>query len=537
MTAADLIVLADRVHTLDPARPAAQAVAIRNGTIIGVGDRPAAAQWRGSATDVIDLGPATVTPGLVDGHIHPVMGIGLTQGADLSAVRSIPELVAVLRASNGTGPGGWVLGWGLDPNVFGRKPITNAPLTEALGDVPVLVVLFDAHSAIASPAALSLSGITGARSFEGGAEVVCDENGCPTGHLLELPAYELVRVIVPAQSSAERTRRLRSLLGDMAATGLTAGNVMDFEGDAQQLIGGLALDVELPMRLRFAPFCMPGATRESLDHIVELQRLAGRRWQVDGVKFMIDGTVDGGTAWLDEPDTHGESTAPFWPEPDAYREAARYLAANGVPTVTHAIGDAGVRYVLDALLEIPASATAVPHRIEHIETIPEDLLNRFRAQNVTASMQPTHCTLYTKADHSDNWSERLGKVRADRAFRTRDLRRAGARLALGSDWPIAPFDARAVIADAQLRRPHGHHNAEPVLAEQGLTALMALEGYTTHAAAAAGLQDVAGRISEGFRADLSAFGLDPLSASPNEFAESSVPLTVVAGSIAHRESK
>ncbi|WP_447154547.1 amidohydrolase [Nakamurella sp. GG22] len=509
-------------------------MAISNGIISGIGDRSDADDWRGSGTDVVDLDAATVTPGLVDGHIHPVMGLGLTQGVDLSGVGSLPELVAALRASAGSGPGEWVLGWGLDPNAFGGAAISNRPLVEAVGDRPVLVVLFDAHSAIASPAALKLSGITGPRSFDGGAGVVCDEYGRPTGHLLELPAYELVREQVPAQPAEERTSRLHTLLNQMAATGLTAGNVMDFEGDARHLIGTLAAEVELPLRLRFAPFCMPGATRESLDHIVDLQRAAGRRWQVDGVKFMIDGTIDGGTAWLDEPDSRGESTAPYWPEPAAYREAVRYLAANGVPTVTHAIGDAGVRYVLDTLLHIRSAATTVPHRIEHIETIPADLLGRFPTQNVTASMQPTHCTLYTKADHTDNWSERLGKTRADRAFRTRDLRQVGARLALGSDWPIAPFDARGVIADAQLRRPHGQHDIEPVLADQGLTALMALEGYTTHAAAAAGLSDVTGRISEGFRADLSAFGLDPLTAPPDEFAESPVRLTVVDGIIVHQ---
>lgn len=219
-------------------------------------------------------------------------------------------------------------------------------------------------------------------------------------------------------------------------------------------VGTLATEIDLPLRLRFAPMCMPGADRAFLDHIIDQQRIGGRRWQVEGVKFMIDGTIDGGTAWLDHPDSHGESTAPFWPEPQAYTEAARYLAAAGVPTVTHAIGDAGVRYVLDGLSGIPAERSRVPHRVEHIETIPADLVDRFRRLDVTASMQPTHCTLYTKADHSDNWSERLGTQRANRAFRCRDLRDAGARLALGSDWPIAPFDPRGVIADAQLRRPH-----------------------------------------------------------------------------------
>jgi predicted amidohydrolase YtcJ len=419
--------------------------------------------------------------------------------------------------------------------VFGDGPITYAPLVEALGNAAVMLTMFDAHAAVASPAALRAAGIDGPRQFDGGAEIVCDAAGRPTGHLLEIPAYEPVRDSAPPETSQTRRAKLLELLTGMAAVGLTAGNAMDFEGDAQQLITSLDAEVDLPLRLRFAPFCMPGVTTADLAQIVEMQRLRGRRWAIDGVKFMIDGTVDGGTAWLSEPDCFGESTAPFWPEPEAYTQALRQLAAAGVPTVTHAIGDQGVRYVLDALADLPAEPTRVPHRIEHIETVPTDLIARFQAQNVTASMQPTHCTLYSRADQSDNWSHRLGPERAGRAWRTRDLREAGARLALGSDWPVAPYDPRGVFADAQLRRPNGHPDEAPIAPDQGLTAAMALEGYTTHAAAAAGLGQVAGRIKEGFRADLSSFGIDPLQAPPDEFAESPVPLTVVAGTIVHRK--
>ena len=158
-TTAQLIVVADRVHTMNPRHPQAQAVAIRDGQIIGVGNRDDARQWRGTGTVVIDLGAATVTPGLVDGHIHPVLGLGLTQGVDLSAVGSVPELVRALRDAQRADPGEWVLGWGLNPNAFGTAKITAEPLVEALGDVPALVVLFDAHSAIATPAALKRAGI------------------------------------------------------------------------------------------------------------------------------------------------------------------------------------------------------------------------------------------------------------------------------------------------------------------------------------------------------------------------------------------
>jgi predicted amidohydrolase YtcJ len=530
----DLIVQADTVHTLDEGRPAAEAVAIAGGTIVGVGSRREVATWRGPSTEVIDLGDATITPGLVDGHIHPVLGLGMTRGVDLSAVSSIPQLIEALRTAPTVEPGGWVLGWGLNPNAFGATPLSYGPLVQARGEAPVFVVLFDAHAALASPAALRAADIHGPRSFAGGAEVVCDDAGRPTGHLLEIPAYELVQAAMPAEAPAARRAKLRQLLSEMAAVGLTAGNAMDFEGDSEALVTALAEEADLPLRLRFAPFCMPGVGDAGLDLIVEQQRLGGRRWQVDGVKFMIDGTVDGGTAWLHEPDCFGESTAPFWPEPQAYAEVLGRLAAAGVPTVTHAIGDAGVRYVLDALGDLAAHPTRVPHRIEHIETVPTDLIGRFARQDVTASMQPTHCTLYSRADQTDNWSHRLGPERAGRAWRTRDLRAAGARLALGSDWPIAPYDPRGVLADAQLRRPHGHPETPEILPDQGLTARMALEGYTTHAAAAAGLSRVAGRIREGCRADLSTFGLDPLRVPPDEFAEAPVPLTVVDGSVVHR---
>lgn len=541
---AQLIVLADRIRTLDPARPEVQAVAMRDGVITAIGDRTEARGWRVQGGEVIDLGAATVTPGLVDGHIHPMLGVSLANGADLSAVRSVDELVDTLRLHRRAHPHDeWVQGWGLDPNAFGRQPITFEPIVTAVGDVPALLTIFDAHSAIATPAALALAGIHGAMRFDGAASVVCDENGRPTGHLLEIPAYDLVRAVMPAPTVADLRSRLQALLTAMAATGLTAGNAMDFDGRSDEVMVSLAGDPPLPVRLRFAPMCMPGSDRAFLDHVIDLQRLRGDRWQVEGAKFMIDGTIDGGTAWLEHPDCHGESTAPFWPDPAEYVDCVRYLAAAGVPTVTHAIGDAGVRYVLDALSDIPVGAAAsdrpeprrVPHRVEHIETIPDALLPRFRRLDVTASMQPTHCTLYTRADQTDNWSTRLGEERADHGFRIRDLREAGARVALGSDWPVAPFDPRGIIADAQLRRRHGRPDEQPIGGRQRLTARMALEGYTTHAAAAAGLSSVAGVIAPGRRADLSAFALDPLDAPPDEFAESPVPLTVVAGAVAHRD--
>lgn len=147
-------------------------------------------------------------------------------------------------------------------------------------------------------------------------------------------------------------------------------------------------------------------------------------------------------------------------------------------------------------------------------------------------MQPTH-TAYTKADHSDEWSQRVGEERAGRAWCCWDLRDTGATLVLGSDWPIAHFAPRQVLATAQLRRLPGT-DAEPVTPGRALTALMALEGMTTHAAFATGQERVAGRTAPGFRADLTAFTVDPPTAAPDEPAEAPIRLTMLDGTVTHR---
>ncbi|MFZ3497254.1 amidohydrolase [Streptomyces sp. 5.8] len=532
MPAADTVLTGARVRTLDPARPEACAVAVVGGEIVAVGDEADVRDWRGPGTETVDLGGATLTPGLTDAHSHPVWGIEMAEGTDLSAVTDLDQLRAALRTSE-RGPGGWVTGFGLDHNAFGGRPVDKALIEEALAGAPAFLRLYDGHSALASGAALAAAGITGPRSFAQRSEIVCDPDGRPTGHLVEHAAMALVGSLAPKPTYTERRERLVRLLGDMAATGLTGAHVMDLgDGDVPALLATAEYEGDLPLRLNLAPWCMPGATGEELEELIELQRVMGRHWKVGGVKFFMDGTVEGGTAWLEHADCHGRGTEAFWPDPHAYAEAVRVLDAAGVRTATHAIGDAAVRHVLDTV-ESLGPRGRMRHRIEHIETVPDGQLKRFAELGVIASMQPPH-TAYTRADHSDEWSKRLGEERAGRAWRCRDLREAGAVLALGSDWPIAHYDARQVLATA--RDPRGAASAGTgARTGAALSGLMALEGMTSHAALAAGEEAVAGRIAAGFRADLTAFGLDPVAAPADELAGAPVRLTMSGGRITHRE--
>lgn len=519
--APDLILAGAKVRTLDPARPYATAVAVRDGVIAAVGDESDVRHWRGPGTEVVPLAGAHLVPGLVDAHSHPVWGLDMASGVDLSGVADLAGLRAALAAAERTD--GWVIGFGLDHNVFEGRPVDRSLVEDVLAGSPAFLRLYDGHSALADGTALAAAGVTGPRVFAQRSEVVCDPDGRPTGHLVEHAAVDLVAKVAPRPSYATRRARLVRLLRAMAATGLTGAHVMD-AGDPE-LVGAVAREGVLPVRLRFAPWCMPGVDEAGLAELVAAQGRGGRHWTVGGVKFFMDGTVEGGTAWLEHADCHGQGTAAFWPDPEAYGAAVRRLHAAGVRTATHAIGDAAVRHVLDVVAALGEGGRG-RHRIEHIETAPDDLLPRFAELGVAASMQPPH-TAYTRADGADEWSRRLGADRARHAWRLRDLREAGATVALGSDWPIAAHDVRGVLADA--RAPRGAASARA-----GLTGLQALQGCTTHAAAAAGETASAGRIAVGLRADLTALGLDPVAAPADEVAQAPVRLTVTGGHVVHR---
>jgi predicted amidohydrolase YtcJ len=516
----DVIVRANTIHTLGDGATSPTAVAIRDGVIAAVGTDVDFADWSANATRAIDLGDATMTPGLVDNHIHPILGIQMTRGLDLTLFDTEAKVTAALREYATTlAPDAWILGWGLDLNIAEPGKLNNSFLDELVGDRPAFLYLKDAHSALASSAAIR------AGEYGDDSPHLIAEN---PGWLVELEAMGPALAAMPQLTVADKAERLHEILRAFAEKGFTEGYVLDLgDPDAVEILQTAERLGPLEIVLRISPWIMPDGQWPTVDDVIALQDTHGERWAIEGAKLFIDGTIDNGTAWLYKPDTKGEGLAGAWHTPEQYRATVAKLHAARIPTSTHAIGDKGIDYVVETLAALPAGGPR--HRIEHIETVTDEVIEGMRANNITASMQPTHCTHFVYADETDNWSVRLGHERSERGFRWADIRDAGVPLAMGSDWPVAICDAPAIFASAQLCRPAGQPEVTPIRPRQALTALDVLRGFTVIADES--IERAPRAIAVGQRATLTAFADDPLTTDPDAFANTSVVLTMIDGDV------
>jgi len=520
------VLYARTIHTLGSVKDVS-AIGITDGLISHLGSADEAAEWITENTAVIDYGEGVITPGLVDAHIHPVFGQSVARGVFLGDAKTIDEVGLQLAEYAATlDPTEIILGHGLNVSIFGASEPSSDFIDTAVAGRPAYITCFDAHSALASKSMLQHAGVRGTETFTDGSSVVVDGSGAPTGFLREFAAMALVESVLPPLSIDDKVEAVYRLFINMSASGLTGGEMLDLaDPDSLEIFRRLEARGDLPIKVRIAPWLMASDTPETLEQLIDLQGAYGRRWHVRGVKLMIDGTIDNGTAWLYEPDTEGESTASLYLNPKQYVQNLRSLHAAGVTTTTHAIGDQGIGYVISAIADLPKNG--LRHRIEHLEEINDEDFARLKDSGATISMQPTHCTHFVRADGSDTWSRRLGEHRSSFAFRLRDVKDAGLILALGSDWPIAPFDPRLIMADAQTRRRTEVPGSDSAYPRHKLSALEALEGYTVNVHDSSGA--AGGRIEVGLPADLSIFAADPLAVSPEDLSSLEVLGTYIDG--------
>ncbi|MEM1180900.1 MAG: amidohydrolase [Acidobacteriota bacterium] len=525
----------DAPHGADGWRPDASGVAVKGGRILFVGDEAQARTHIGPATEVLDLGGATVLPGLVDSHTH-VMGLGeLAENVDLVGVETEEEAVdRVVERAASTPAGEWILGRGWDEGAWANRYPTMALLSEKVPDHPVVLESLHGFGVWGNRLAFELAGITAETPSPDGGEILRDAAGSPSGVVLNR-AGPLLMDAVPEPTPERLRRYFRAGLERMARDGYVAVHEAGLDSDQMGALESLRADGELPVRVyamlsgRDAALCRSwlgrGPDRDGHDFLA-----------VASVKAYYDAALGSRGARLledyaDRPGHRGTSGEDYGFDQELVADMMRAGFQVGI----HAIGDAGNRETLDFIEDVIASDAAVRdgrHRIEHAQVIAPDDFARFVELDVIASMQPPH------AVEDKTWAEdRLGPERVRGAYAWRTLRQLGARLTFNSDLAGSDHDIFYGLHAAITRRGKDLRPDGGWYPEQRVTAEEALRGYTSWSAYAAFWEEDTGVIAPGRWADLTALSLDPLrvgSASPDDLLRGDVVATVVAGQIVHR---
>ena len=502
------VLTAARIHTMDTAQPLAQAMAYdASGKILAVGST-GELQARYPQARRLDVGSATVVPGLIDAHAH-VGGLGFAMmSADLVGTASKAEVLARLRENaKGLKPGEWLVGRGWDQNDWPEKTFPNAAdLDAAFPDRPVWLSRIDGHAGWANSAAMRAvkRDLTGSWQPDGGS-IQRDAAGTPNGIFID-NAMLLLEEARPASSEATAERAL--VLGMQAAVahGLTGVHDAGISLDELHRYQRLADRGAMPLRI----YAMADGNAAALESLCKggLYRHASGRLQMRAVKLYADGALGSrGAAMLEDySDDHGNRGLLLMSAQELADASAKAKRC-GVQAATHAIGDRGNRLTLDTYAHALGKDAAGDHRwrVEHAQILAPADLSRFAGMHVIASMQPTHAT-------SDMpWAqERVGTQRIVGAYAWRQLRDSGARLAFGSDFPVESVDPRLGLYSAVSRADGEGKPVGGWMPQEKLTAFEALRAFTLDAAYAGFAESELGSLAPGKLADFVVLAQDPL---------------------------
>ncbi len=524
MPKADTVFLGS-VLTMDPSMPRAGAVAVKAGRVMAVGSPADLHDLTGPGTRVVELGRGCMLPGFHDSHVH-LTGYGLeaTQ-LDLSTTRTFDEALGLLRSrASELGAGETLLATGMALNTWGLGTIGRVEadaLERAVGGKRALVSSQDHHSSWASAAVMRAAGIADDTLDPKDGVIVRDADGQATGLLLE-KAQDAAEDTIPVPTAEELRRALDRAAEALAAYGVTTVHHMAAEPPSYfRAMAERASDDDYPLRVWA---CIPHAHIEAARDIGLSTGVGGRNFQVGGAKFFADGALGSRTAWMLEPYAGSDATGMAVDDPDVLRERVPMAVRAGLAPVVHAIGDAAVRAVLDAfeLVAEEAAAAGLRPRLEHAQHVHPVDVARAGSLGVVASVQPIHMTFDAAG------IERLLPDRTTRAYPLRSLARAGARLAFGSDAPVASPDVMVGLRAACRRIGSDGRRFEP---SESVAPDEALVAYTSGAAHAVGWEGRSGKIAAGYDADLVVLSHDPLVGLDGL----EVVATVKGGSFTHGE--
>ena len=531
---AELVLLNGKIWTVNDKQPEAEAVAVLGNRIIAVGASKDLRKLIGKPTRVLDLQGRRVVPGFNDAHVHFFNGGAGLASVQLRDAKSPQEFANRIAAFAVKIPSGrWVLEGNWDHENWSPAILPTRQLIDAVTpNNPVFVQRLDGHMALANSLALKLAGITKATPDPPGGVIVRDDAGEPTG-VLKDAAMNAVYNVVPEPNAEEITAAIKAAMRYAAENGVTSVQDMSASSDVlrayQQLLARDELTVRIYGHQPLSNWLRPA--------IVGVRAAFGNdKLKIGGLKGFADGSLGSTTAWLfapylDAPNTMGLASDELVDEPAMQ---AKIIGADraGLQVAIHAIGDKANQRIL-AMFAAAAKQNGARDRrfrIEHAQHLRPEEIKAFAAQKVIASMQPYHTI------DDGRWAEnRIGAERAKGTYAFRSLLDAGAILAFGSDWFVAPMEPLMGIYAAVTRRTLDGKRPAGWVPEQKITVAEAIRAFTLGSAYASFDETRKGSIEVGKLADFAVLSADILKINPVEIEKARVVLTIFDGKVTYNQ--
>ena len=498
----DLVVINADVRTSDKTIDRASAFAVKGSKFIAVGSTEEILGIAGDSTKVIDAKGNTVVPGFIDSHTHLSSGAKIVTGINLSDIREKAVWLEMIKERvKSMQPGEWLLGGRWDYTFENKGYPTRWELDAVAPNNPVALSDIDGHSMWINTIAMELSGIEADSEVPKGGQIVLNEDGIPTGILLE-GAMELVWNNDSYIRDSDLARNeIQQVIDYATSLGITSVHDMSSRIELNKY-KEFAADQKLNLRVFWG----------------------GPMIEYGFIKYVIDGVLSTHTAALvdpytDRPDVIGE---PFYIQ-NELNFLVKRANSYGMPVAIHAIGDRGVQMALNAFEY--SNHLDLANRVEHVEVIQPGTVERFRELKVTASMQPNHGTGVI----GKYITPRIGEEREQFAYVWNDFLQGGVRLALSSDFATSPFSPLVQLFDAVFREsPSGLYDGA-WYPEQRISFDEALYAYTQIGADLSGWGDQIGSITEGKWADFVILDLRLSDPVGRELKDTSVSKTFFAG--------
>lgn len=529
-TLVDRILYNGHIRTLNDVQPIVSALAISNGRIVAAGSDDEIRALAGVSTVQENLNGRFVVPGMTDSHVHWQLltnALHEVQLFNLSSKQAALDLVAA-RAQQ-LPAGSWIMGfgWAQDDWEGGQFP-TAQDLDSVAPNHPVFLQSRSGHAGWANSLGLRLGGVDASTPDPAGGEIQRDADGNPTGILFEWSAIALVKTKAPPKTVDTLATEMKVAQNLALSLGVTG--IHDF--DDQECFSALQIMRE---RGDLAIRVVKNFNQKYLNAVLEtgLRRGFGDDWiRIGALKLFADGALGPHSAAMFEP-YEGEpgNLGIVIVEKEDMIEMVSRASAAGFPSTVHAIGDRAVHDVLDVyeLVRGQEAERGEPrntrrHRIEHVQLIHPNDVDRLAQLDLVASMQPIHATSdYPVAD-------KFWGARAPYSYNPRLQLDRGVTVAFGSDTPVEPLGSmRSIHAAVTRQRADGSPGPEGWYPSARLTVDEALRGHTIGAAYAGGMDDRLGRLAPGYLADLVLLNRDMYTVEPSELLNVEVVSTMVGG--------